>query len=117
MPWWRSRPSYQPQRTADLPRGREPNAELDSGPELPTLADWPPTPSRHPNWWQVHRVEHHGLERRLVLIAECYSEDEAFKVAAKQASQVRITKWGVKARPYESFRAPLVVVEGTVRTE
>lgn len=86
----------------------------DVPPERPALFDLPRIQSRHPNWWQVFRIEVHGLERRLVLIAECRTEDAAFRLAATQASQVRITKWGAKVRPYDSFRDPLVVIEGTV---
>ena len=67
----------------------------------------------------MHRIELglEGTERRLVLIAECRNEEAAFHVAAQQASQVRITKWGSKQRPYESFRPPLMRVVGTVRIE
>jgi hypothetical protein len=76
-------------------------------PPPPPLVDWPAIQSRHPAWWQVARVEvHGGLERRYVLIAEVRTEAEAFRVAYLQASQVRITKWGSKERPYESMRDP-----------
>ena len=50
-----------------------------------------------------------------MLIAEVRTENEAFKVAAGQASQVRIRKWGAKAKDYLSPHEPLLVVTGTVR--
>jgi len=56
----------------------------------------------------------HGV-RQAVLIAETRGEEEAFRVATQQASQVRITKWGHKQKPYYSFRPPLLVIEGTVQ--
>ena len=81
-------------------------------PPPPPLTDWPEIQTRHRGWWQVHRIEiHPGHVRKAVLIAERRTEDEAFAVAAKQASRVRITKWGDKRRPYESFRPLLVVGE------
>lgn len=102
--FWRMRDRHRPPPQPVAP---------DPAPVTSDLHDWPRIQSRHPNWWQVHRIEHHGTEKRLVLLAECRSEDDAFKIAAQQVSQVRITKWGTK-RPYESYRPPLVVVEGTV---
>ena len=83
-------------------------------PRVP-LVDAPRIESTHPNWWQVHRVEVCGLEKNYVLIAEVRTETEAFKVAAGQASQVRIRKWGAKAKDYLSPHDPLLVVTGTVR--
>lgn len=117
MAWfWKQRAHYRPQRTADLPPGRAPETP-DPAPVPVTsdLVDWPRIASRHPHWWQVFRIEHHGFDRRYALIAEVRTEDEAFRVAAQQASQVRITKFPPKAQPYESFRAPLMVITGTVR--
>lgn len=113
---WRQRARYRPQRTMDLPTGRAPETPVEEvPPETPRQWDWPAIQSRHPHWWQVHRIEVHGPERRLVLIAETRTEDEAFRVAAAQASQVRLTKWGSRERPYETpHRDPLVVVTGTV---
>jgi len=113
---WRQRARYRPSRTMDLPPGRAPETPVDEvPPEAPPQWDWPAVPSRHPHWWQVHRIEIHGTERRLVLIAEVRTETEAFRVAAAQMSQVRLTKWGSPARPYETpHRDPLVVVTGTV---
>jgi len=90
----------------------------DDRPPAPPLAlkDWPEIESRHPSWWQVHRIEVTAgqSERRAVLIAETRTEDEAFRVAAQQFSQVRITKWGAKLKPYYSMREPLIRFTGTV---
>ena len=82
----------------------------------PPKTDWPEIQSRHPGWWQVHRVEvpDSSTERRFVLIAELRTEDEAFNVASQQASQVRITKWGDKQKPYFSMREPRMRITGTV---
>lgn len=91
-----------------------PVAPPEDFPKQPDLVDWPRIHSRHPHWWQVHRIEIHGDEKHLVLIAEVRDEDAAFRVAAQQVSQVRITKFPSKARPYESYRPPLVVITGTV---
>jgi hypothetical protein len=78
-------------------------------PQPPPPVDWPEVQTRHPSWWQVHRVEVHGLERRLVLVAEVRTEDEAFRVADQQASQARIHKWGSRERPYFTHRSPKLV--------
>jgi hypothetical protein len=84
------------------------------GPDLPPprvhdpapRTDWPAIESRHPGWWLVQRVERHDDGVHLVLIAECRTEDEAFTVANRQASQVRISKWGSRLPPYYSPREP-----------
>lgn len=111
--WTAARRRYRPQQTADLPRGREPETPAEAFPKQPDLVDWPPIQSRHPNWWQLFRLEQHGTELRPVLIAETRTEDEAFRIAAQQVSQVRLTKWGSKLQPYESYR-PRMVITGTV---
>lgn len=112
----RQRALYRPRFLEPLTGEDEPPA-TEAFPKVPDLVDWPAIQSRHPTWWQVHRIELEGTERRLVLIAECRSEEAAFTVAAQQAAQVRITRWGSKQRPYESFRPPLMRVVGTVRIE
>lgn len=71
--------------------------------------DWPEIQSRHPGWWQVHRIELRQGVRVTVLIAEVRTEDEAFRVMDQQHSQTRISKWGSKLPPYVSHRDPLVV--------
>ena len=110
--WTAARRRYRPQQTADLPKGREPETPAEAFPKQPDLVDWPPIQSRHPNWWQLFRLEQHGTELRPVLIAETRTEDEAFRIAAQQQSQVRLTKWD-HPRPYESYR-PRMVITGTV---
>lgn len=107
------------QRDAQITALRAPASVPDTVPdvEIPPpapLVDWPRIHSTHPNWWQVHRVEVCGLETNYVLIAEVRSEDEAFRVAAQQASQVRIRKWGSQERDYHSMRPPAMVITGTV---
>ena len=113
--FWRLRFGQRPRsRVIDLPLGKEPTTP-DPEPRAPApRKDWPRIISTHPNWWQVHRVEVCGLEKNYVLIAEVRTETEAFKVAAGQTSQVRIRKWGSKARDYLSPHEPLLVVTGTV---
>ena len=71
--------------------------------KAPDRADWPAIQSTHPGWWQVHRVEQvaTGL-MRYVLIAECQSEDMAFRVVRQQLHQCRLTKWGDKRPAYFS---------------
>jgi hypothetical protein len=90
------------------------SAHLDA-PDLPGLPppvrqdvrqDWRVIPSRHPWWWQVHRVVHRDAGLDYELIAECRTEAEAFRVETFQESQVRITKWGSKTLPYFSPRSP-----------
>lgn len=78
-------------------------------PKPPTLTDWPVIHTNHPYWWQVHRVVM-GKDgsRGYQLIAECRSEDEAFRVASQQLHQCRITKWGDKRPPYFSAKSPKV---------
>jgi len=96
----RQRAAYRPKFLPEL------EAPVDDVPPAPpACTDWPRIESRHPTWWQVHRVVLDGHERDFVLIAEVRTEEDAFKVAAVQASQVRIRKWGVKP-DYYSFQPP-----------
>jgi hypothetical protein len=113
-PRFRTRPRY---RGVDLPDGKPTTTPDPVPPPQPERRDWPEIASRHPAWWQVHRIELHAGARRLALIAETRTEDEAFRVAALQVSKVRITKWGSKERPYESFAEPLVIVTGEVQVK
>ena len=80
--------------------------------EPPPPSDWPVIQSRHPGWWQVHRIElRPGGTRFAVLIAQVRTEAEAFRVVSQQASQARITKWGSKVPPYYSHRDPKVIAD------
>ena len=84
----------------------------DPAPTVVEPRDWPAIESRHPAWWLVHRVEvAPDGARRLVLIAECRTEDQAFAIAVHQASQVCITKHGSKLPPYYSHRSPRAIQE------
>jgi hypothetical protein len=94
------------QRTALNSPASRPDLPDDVPPPPTTRGDWPEIQSRHPGWWQVHRVELDGDERRYVLIAEMRTEMDAFDVAAKQISQVRITKWGSRQPAHFSYHPP-----------
>lgn len=82
-----------------------------SGYTPPARRDWPAIKSRHPAWWHVERVERCGDQLRYVLIAETETEQAAFTVADRQASQTRITRWGDKRAPWLSFRPPREVTD------
>ena len=76
-------------------------------PAPPPRRDWPEIQTRHPAWWQVHRIEVDAQGVRVaVLIAEVRTEDEAFRVADRQLSQARVTKWGSKQQPFYTRREP-----------
>lgn len=77
----------------------------------PVRSDWPPIRGLHPTWWQVERVELCHGQRRYVLIAQCRHEETAFAVADLQLSQVRITRYGDRQRPWLSFRPPREISE------
>jgi hypothetical protein len=93
-----------------------PDASCPGPPSAPPAPrrDWPAISSAHPGWWQVHRVEVRGGARGFALIAEVRTEAEAFQVAATQASQVRITKWGDRQRPYFSPQRPRMLADEPV---
>lgn len=80
-------------------------------PPTPTLEELPGIPTSHPTWWWVQRIELHPTGPRWVLIAECPSETEAFKIALRQRWQARVTKYGYKGPPYVTHRSPKVVTQ------
>lgn len=74
-----------------------------------TLLTSPVIPTTHPTYWQVHRVESRAGVQDFVLIAECRTEADAFRVTDAEAWQCRIRRWGSRLPPYISYRPVRVV--------